>query len=536
MAWSEAQLAGIRTEERPDGRRLLCFAERPTDGLWAMLKRTARARPDAEALVLGDERVRYADFATTVERVAANLHATCRIAPGDRIGLLLGNCLEFAYAFYACQRLGAVAVPLNTRLHGRELTYMLNRAGARVVIGEPQLLARLDDASLPRLEYQYATGGGRDGARPWEELAMGDAPPAPAVKVREDDPCCILFTSGTTGLPKGAILTPFNFVHSAIHYVRAMDLTAAERTLAAVPLFHVTGLAAQLVPMVYLGGCTVILSEFKADRFLEAMQRERCTHTLVVPTMYVLCLMSPKIRDADLPHWRVAAYGGAPMPESTVIALRERFPGLRLHNVYGATETCSPTTINLAECALTHVASVGLPVMCAEVRAVDERGQDLPPGEAGELWVKGPMVTPGYWDDPKATRESFADGGYWRTGDVARLDSDGHVYILDRKKDMINRAGFKVYCAEVENVLCQHPAVMEAAVVGMPDPVLGERVKAVVVPREDCPTQPDEIRAFCTGRLADYKVPEIVELREALPRNPGGKVLKQLLREAAPIA
>ena len=496
-----------------------------------MLDRVARGRPEAEALVVGDERVGYGRFAAAVERVAGSLAAECGVRRGDRVGLLLGNGLELAYGFYACQRLGAVAVPLNTRLQGRELEAMLRQAGAGVLVGDPRFLARLDGADLPGLGHRFATGEGWDGCRPWAELAEGDRPAAPEVEVREDDPACILYTSGTTGAPKGAVLTHFSLTHTLVHYERAMGLGADERSLAAVPLFHVTGLAAQLALMVYLGGCTVILPEFSVDRFLDLMEREGCTHTIAVPTIYVLCLMSPRIDGVRLPRWRVAAYGGAPMPEATVAALAERFPGLQLHNVYGATETSGPTTVSPAGGALGRPGSVGLPLMCAEVRVVDEEGRDVAGGEAGELWIKGPMVVPGYWDNPEADRSSFADGGYWRSGDVARLDADGYVHILDRKKDMISRGGFKVYCAEVEGVLYQHPDVLEAAVVGVPDPVLGERVKAVVVPRAGRTVDPADVRAFCAGRLGDYKVPETVEARESLPRNPGGKVLKHLLRE-----
>lgn len=531
MPWGEAQLSGIRVEERPGGRRVRCFARRPTDGLWAMLGRAARARPDAEALIFGDRRVRYAEFAAVVERVAASLVVGCGVEPGARVGLLLGNGLELAYAFYACQRLGAVAVPLNTRLQGPELEYMLAHAGAQVLIGDPEPLARLDADRLPDLGHRFATAEGAAGYRAWAELLAPDVPSAPLIAVREDDPACILYTSGTTGLPKGAVLTHVGMAHTLEHYARAMALGADERSLAAVPLFHVTGLAGQLALMVYLGGCTVILPRFKADEFLDLMRREGCTHTIAVPTMYVLCLMTPG-HAPGLPRWRVAAYGGAPMPQATVAALAERFPRLRLHNVYGATETSGPATIGPAESALGRPASVGLPVMCAELRVVDEGDRDVEPGQAGELWIKGPMVVPGYWGDPGADADSFADGGYWRSGDVARLDRDGYVYILDRKKDMISRGGFKVYCAEVEGALYQHPDVLEAAVVGVPDPVLGERVKAVVVPRAGRAADPADIQAFCARRLGDYKVPELVEVRDALPRNPGGKVLKQILRES----
>ncbi|MCI0572771.1 MAG: AMP-binding protein [Myxococcaceae bacterium] len=513
----------IRIEDRPSGRRLRCYAERPTRGLWAMLEHQARTRPDAEALVLGERLVSYAQFAVEVERTAASLYHRFGVRPGARVGMLLGNCLEFAFVFYACQRLGAIAMPLGTRNAGPELAYMLAHAGAKVLVGEPHLLERVQGAELPELAH-WLTPDALDHV----------APAAPDVHIGEDDIACILYTSGTTGRPKGATLTHFNFTHTVLHYQHGLGLGAEERTLVAVPLFHVTGLAAQLLLMVHLGGCSVILAEFKADRFLDALEKERITHTVVVPSIYVLCLRNPRAEGMTLPHWRVAGYGGAPMPESCVTELAQRFPGLRMHNIYGATETCSPTTLNPADRALSHSSSVGQALPCAELRVVDEQGRDVAPGASGELLIKGPMVVPGYWDNPEANRSSFVDGGYWRSGDMASIDAEGQVRILDRKKDMLSRGGYKVYCVEVENVLYQHPAVLEAAVIGVPDAVLGERVKTVLVPRAGAELQREELRAFCAERLADYKVPELVDVVASLPRNPAGKVMKHLLREAAP--
>jgi long-chain acyl-CoA synthetase len=249
----------------------------------------------------------------------------------------------------------------------------------------------------------------------------------------------------------------------------------------------------------------------------------------MVPAMYNLCLLEPDFARIDLASWRIGGFGGAPMPEATIARLAETLPELMLVNAYGATETTSPATLLPLGDIAHHPDSVGKAVACADVIVVDDDGREVPAGTSGEVWIAGPMVVPGYWSNSEADLSGFA-GGYWRSGDIGSLDADGYLRILDRKKDMINRGGYKVYSVEVENVLSHHPGVIECAVVSRPDPVLGERVQAFVYPRDPSPSESD-LRAFCAERLSDYKVPEIVTfLREALPRNANGKILKALLR------
>jgi long-chain acyl-CoA synthetase len=299
-----------------------------------------------------------------------------------------------------------------------------------------------------------------------------------------------------------------------------------------VPAAHVTGTVAILLTMLYGGGATVMLGEFKARAFLELAAAERITYSLMVPAMYALCLMDPELARFDLGAWRIGGFGGAPMPEATIAALAERLPRLQLANAYGATETTSPTTVMPPGATASRPGSVGQVVPCGEVRIVDEQGRDLPPGTAGEIWIRGPMVVKGYWNRPEADAQSFTDG-FWHSGDIGALDAEGFLGVFDRLKDMINRGGYKIFSAEVENALAHHPGVAECAVVGRPDPVLGERVCAFVLPRGEGVTAED-IRRFCAERMADYKVPERVELvREPLPRNANGKVQKAVLRALA---
>ncbi len=297
-----------------------------------------------------------------------------------------------------------------------------------------------------------------------------------------------------------------------------MAMDRETRTVAAVPLSHVTGVVAQMTSIVRCAGTLVILPAFKARDFLDLAERERMTHSLMVPAMYNLCLLEPGFAGRRLEAWKVGGYGGAPMPAAAIAALAEKLPRLALMNTYGATETTSPAVMMPAAAQAARRTWVGLPVPGAEIRVVE-----------GELWIRGPMVVKGYWENPEATAREFTDG-FWRSGDLGEIDAEGFVRVLDRKKDMINRGGYKVFTAEVESALAEHPSVVESAVLGYPCPVLGERVQAFVVLRHRASAE--DLRAHCAARLADYKVPERFTLREEpLPRNANGKVLKRALRE-----
>ena len=399
---------------------------------------------------------------------------------------------------------------------------MLDQTGAKALIYEEELASHLPEpAALPYLQHRIALGD--------PSLVAAGPTPAPH-QPAEEDTALILYTSGTTGRPKGALLTHLNIAHSVIHYALAMDLTARDRSLLAVPATHVTGVVAILLTMVHVGGGTVLLPRFDARRFLELAAEHHITHTVLVPAMYHLCLQQPDFARFDLSAWRIGAYGGAPMPVATIDRLARDLPGLGLMNVYGATETTSPTTMLPSADTAAHPGAVGRVLPCAEVRIITEEGQEAAPGEPGEIWIKGPMVVPGYWANDTATKAAIT-AGFWRSGDVGALDADGYLHVFDRLKDMINRAGYKVYSAEVENVLNHHPDVAEAAVVAHPDAALGEKVHAFVT-RETSDLTAEAVRDFCAQRLADYKVPDYVTLGDQpLPRNAAGKVQKSTLRE-----
>ena len=271
---------------------------------------------------------------------------------------------------------------------------------------------------------------------------------------QEEDTAVILYTSGTTGRPKGAMLSHLGIVHSAMHYERAMALGPADRSIAAVPLSHVTGLVALIATMARCAGTLVLMPAFKAADFLALAARERMTHTVLVPAMYNLCLLQPDFARHDLSHWRIGGYGGAPMPLPTIERFAEKLPRLGLMNLYGATETTSPATLMPPHETAAHSDSVGLAVPCGEIRVMDDAGREAAPGEPGELWIRGPMVVRGYWNDAAATAREITDG-FWHSGDIGAVDAQGFVCVFDRKKDMINRGGYKVYSAEVESALAR---------------------------------------------------------------------------------
>lgn len=529
--WPEAP--ALRQESHFGDRTLSAFADRPGD-LDAMLAAAAAANPHGDAVICGSVRISHARLRTMADQVAALLTAE-GVARGDRVGLLVGNRWEFVAALVGAVRAGIVIVPLSTRASAPELAYILDDCGAALTICEAELADR-----LPAGARQLAIGAGPnatgDARDPFTEI-LATAPQtlatdAPSVPLAEEYLAVILYTSGTTGNPKGAMLTHLNIVHSCLVYRHCMRLTAADRTIVAVPASHVTGLIANVFALLGVGGAVVMMPRFEADAFLALATAELMTFTMMVPAMYNLCLLRADFTRHDLSHWRVGSFGGAPMPVATIERVAQLLPNLDLVQAYGATETTSPATIMPAGGQIARPASVGAPVPGADIRIMDSEGHEVPLGQSGEVWIGGPMVVPGYWNLPEKTAEAFIDGA-WRSGDVGRLDDAGYLFIHDRLKDMINRGGYKVFSAEVENVLAFHPGVAEVAVVPYPDPVLGEKVQAFVH-RRDTDIDETVLAAFCRERLADYKIPDrFVFTTDPLPRNANGKLMKAPLREQA---
>jgi long-chain acyl-CoA synthetase len=526
MAWPDDPLPAIRHEIHFGNRLVSCFADRPAS-LFAMFEATLAANPDSLALIDVDERLTYGQLASPIEHLAASLAAR-GIGARDRVALLLGNGMPFVIALLACTRLGAIAVPLNVRERQDGLAYMLLQSGSRLLIYEAELAPRLPDLGALPLP------GARTGVEGHSfDALLGQNPRKDAPRVHrpaEEDVALILYTSGTTGRPKGAMLTHLNIAHSVTYYALCLGVGRNDRALLVTPANHVIGLVGTLLTMIHAGGSTVLMRPFKARRFLELMAAERVTVVGMVPAMYHLCLLEQDFSTFDLSSWRIARFGGAPMPEATIARLAALLPNLQLVNAYGATET----TAAIAMMPFGHTAgrpdSVGKVVPCAEVRIMDEARREVAPGETGEIWIKGPMVVPGYFANDAASRDAFV-AGYWRSGDTGAIDEDGYLQVLDRLKDMINRGGEKVFSVEVEHVLHRHPRIVEVAVVAHPDPVLGEKVHAFVTAADEGLSE-EEVHAFCRQHLADYKVPEFVTIgSEPLPRNAIGKLQKGVLRQ-----
>ena len=536
-SWSQYPVAAMQLQARFGDRVVPVFCERPKN-IWAMVEAAALANPHGEALVCGERRLNWREVAQQSAAVAAGLRGL-GLQGGDRVALLLGNRIEFVLAMFGAARLGIVTVLLSTRLQKPEIAYMLNDSGASLIVHEATLAGRLPDPrDVPALRHCIAVD---DGGGAFFDLA-GQAPRQPAreyagedADVGEEDTAMILYTSGTTGRPKGAMLAHCNVIHSAMVYQACMELTSADRSIAVVPLAHVTGVVANIMSMARCAGTLIIVAEFKAAEYLKIAARERATQTVMVPAMYNLCLLQADFDDYDLNAWRIGGFGGAPMPVATIEKLARKVPGLKLINAYGATETSSPATIMPPELTARHIDSVGLACPGAHLIVVDTGGRELPRGEIGEIWIHGGSVIKGYWNNARATAENFT-GGFWHSGDLGSIDAENFVRVFDRQKDMINRGGLKIYSAEVESVLAGHPGVVESAIIAKPCPVLGERVHAVIVTR-DSDVSGEALRQWCAERLSDYKVLETMTLTtEPLPRNANGKVMKRQLREASAMA
>ena len=514
-----------RAELHYGARMIRCFVERPRS-VHEMLVNAVARRPQGVALICGEEKLSYAALEALVGQAAGGLRAL-GVEKGDRVAMVLGNSVEFVVVLFAVARLGAVSTPLNIRHTLAENSHIIEDCAAKVVLHEPGLADRVPaPGALASLKHAVAIR--REGGAILQGLG-GAAPVREAEPVGEDETATILYTSGTTGRPKGAMLTHLSIAHSVIHYRVTMGLTEDDRGLIAVPMSHVTGLIALVHGIIHCAGTLIVMEAFKASEFIDLAARHRITYSLIVPAMFNLCLLAPNFETADLSAWRVAGYGGAIMPEATLERIAERLPKLKLLNCYGATETTSPAAIMPPEETVERKEFVGLAVSCGDILVMDADGLEAPHGEPGEIYIGGAMVAPGYFNNPEATEREFV-AGYWKSGDLGIMDERGYLRVIDRIKDVINRGGFKIYASEVENVLLEHPAVVEVAVVARPCPVLGERVEAFVVLRHV--VEEAELRRHCAGALADYKVPETFRrLEGTLPRNANGKVLKRSLRE-----
>ena len=511
------------------------YAGRPKN-LAQLLSNTVKNCGDLEGVIITDPaaRLSFRQFASSVDNIASALYHDYGVRKGDRVALMLRNGLEFAASFFALARLGAITVPLNTALKGEELAFQVADSGTAVLIVEPkfhQLMAGVS-SGVKGVKHIFVTEGDPPaGTVAFSELLKHRERAPLDVKVDEMDSAVIMYTSGTTGTPKGALLSHQAIITGAMNMAQLCDLRVGrDKILVVVPLFHITGLAIAFCSAVYAGIPAVIVRKFKTDEALKIIAEEKVTTMVAVPTILWLMLNEPELAGYDLSSMRQFAAGGSASPEELLKACAARLPGVQLMPGYGLTEATAMThtTTSLDE-ALTRLGSVGKALSILEDRVVDASGKDLPPGQPGELLVKGCQVMKEYWNNPGATRQTIVDG-WLHTGDIARVAEDGYTYILDRMKDMIIRGGENIYSIEVENALYRNPKVLEAAVVGVADQVFGEQVKAALVLKPGERATAEEIQEFCGQYLAYFKVPKYIEFMESLPRNPAGKVIKARLK------
>jgi fatty-acyl-CoA synthase len=480
------------------------------------LRSTAGRVPAAEALVFGERRLTYRELDQEVDRFASALRDQ-GVGKGDRVGLMSANSDLFVLAFYAVQRRGAVLVPVNPASAPPEVAHLVADAGARLLLVAPALAERVPDG-CPALTLEDLAA-----------LAAEATSYVDDVEVTEADDALILYTSGTTGKPKGALFDHRRSMTVALSLIPSLGMRAGDRFLHVAPLYHAAELAIMLIPGTVIGVKHVVVPAFDPAAVLDLMVRERITMFFGVPTMFQLMMRVPGAGDRDLSAWRTGLFGAAPMPPPAVEQMVTTWPDVEFLQLCGQTEA-GPSGIYL-----THEQVVARPdasgrqgVVFTEARVVDESFADVAPGETGELLLRGETVMKGYWQQPEATAAAFHEG-WLRTGDIARLDADGYMTLVDRLKDMIITGGRNVYSIEVENAVASHPAVLEAAVVSRPHPDFGESIVAVVTLADGAALSLEELREHCRGQIADYKLPHDLVVT-AIPRNASGKILKVQLR------
>lgn len=516
------------------------------------------SRPFAERvyMVNEDERVTFDAHRRAVAKFAQQLIAD-GVKKGDRVAIIMRNLPEWSVAFWGAVHTGAIVTPLNAWWTGPELEYGLTDSGTKIAIADGERWERIREHvdNCPDLKRVYVSRSTEEiadprvgkledvigGPKSWASLAQVDLP---AVALAPEDDATIFYTSGTTGKPKGAVITHRNVISNFFNAMCAQarsflrrgeplptpDPTVQKANLISVPFFHATGCFAVMIPAVMGGSKLVMQRRWNADQALELIERERITQAGGVPTIAWQIIEHPRFHEFDLSSLETISYGGAPSAPELVRRMKERFPNLKPGQGWGMTETSATATSNFAEDYERKPSSCGVPSPTGEVKIVNDKGQTLGVNEVGELWYRGPIVVRCYWNKPEATAETFVDG-WVKTGDLAKIDEEGFVYIVDRAKDMLIRGGENIYCVEVENALYDHPSVMDAAVIGIPHRTLGEEPAAVVHLKPGMKSTEEELRHHVSQKIAAFKVPvKILFLPETLPRNANGKIMKRDLK------
>jgi acyl-CoA synthetase (AMP-forming)/AMP-acid ligase II len=503
-----------------------------------IIHRHALLQSDHEAFVYGPERITFSKFNARVNSLIHALQAM-GVKKGDAIGILSWNCLGYVEVYGAAMKGGFIASPFNTRLKERELEYIINYSEANTLFVGPELLemAKQLQPRLPKVKNFISLETATPDMLSLSDLLTSYSQAEPDVQVDEDDPVGIIYTSGTTGVPRGALYTQRALIDDSRTLVMNMNLYPEHKRVLITPLFHIAG-NTHFRSTLYIGGCNIIMKFFDPAATLQTIQDERATHMDIVPTHLAAMLNLPDLKKYDISSMEFLWYGGSPMPLEVLKKGMKVF-GPIFAQGYGQSES-GPAISHLSkedhnvldrpEREQRKLMSAGRPNIGVQVRIVDDEGNDVELGEMGEIIVRSKHNMMGYWHKPEETKEALVDG-WLHTGDMGYYDDEGYIYIADRKKDMIISGGENVYPREVEEVLYQHPAILEAAVIGVPDPYWVERVHAVVITRKGESTTPEELTVFCKKRIAGYKVPKTIEFVDSIPKNPAGKILKKELRE-----
>ncbi len=498
-------------------------------GFW--LSKRELLNGNREALVDGGRRLTYLQLNRRVNRLSRGLQAL-GLKHGDRCAVLAYNCLEFVEVLFAAAKLGLIVVPLNWRLAAAELAFILKDSGTETLFFDPEFSKTLEALKTQSPLNRFISLGGKEvqGILSYEKVleAQPDGEPEPDRMVDLNTPHIIMYTAGTTGRPKGAVLGQGASFWNAVNMSLCIDLTSRDRTLTVLPLFHVGGIGLYTLPTLYEGGTVVIQRGFDPKVTFKLLEEEKINVLFGVPAIFLFLIQDPGFQTGIMTRLRSVMSGGASLPVSLI--QQYHAAGIILQQGFGMSEAAPGIAALDRDRALAKAGSIGRPLFHTEVRIVDENNRNLPAGRTGELLIRGPNVMQGYWNRPEATSEAFTEG-WLHTGDLARMDEDGDLYIVERKKDMYISGGENVYPAEVENIIFEIPQVTEAAVIGVKDKTWGEVGRAVVVLKPGQKLTEGEVLDYLKGKLAKYKVPRSVVFADQLPRNAAGKVLKNTLRE-----
>jgi long-chain acyl-CoA synthetase len=508
-----------------------------TLNLAVVLEESAKAKPDKPALVLGEKEVTYAELRGAAGRFA-NALASMGVGAGDRVAIMIPNVPQFAVAYYGILSLGAAVVPLNVLLKAREITYHLDDSDAKALVAWEGFLEEAQggfdgtDVCEQLVVVESPDGfGAPEGARSFGELLSEHPPGFDAYQPMPDDTAVVIYTSGTTGRPKGAQLTHFNMLMNALcNADKLLDMKGNDVGIAVLPLFHIFGQTCVMNACIYKGNTVALVPRFEPEAALKAIQSAGVTIFSGVPTMYQYLLRYPKFEEYDISSLRIGVSGGASMPVEVLKAVEGRF-GITILEGYGLSETSPTATFNRSETER-KIGSIGVPIWGTEAKVVDADDREVERGERGELVLRGHHIMKGYHKKPEATAEAMKNG-WFHTGDLATMDEDGYIFIVDRVKDMVVRGGYNVYPREVEEAIYEHQGVAEVAVIGVPHEELGEEVAAVVVMKEGESATEEEIIAFARERVARFKYPRSVTFMDDLPKTATGKILKRELTAQA---